>query len=271
MKNKAVIILTLICVVISLSLTGCNKNTNETKEDTEIEQTTPEKFLLNMYSSFIDKKPVYGDIYDNLIAQKSKDLNIFSKEQYVSDSETRDFKNNIVYTDIKVISSEKITKEIYKVKSLVKSTVNNIQQTEDSTDYVVEENGEFKILIGGYLSIKKCSDQSVNDIQYNNIKLIECVESSAISFDITNKTNKIIKIGWAAMPTLQLKTDKGEFLSTLDSCVRMNSGESKNIFVNFKNSEGTPKEVSLNNINILNIRGLPMDNLGGETHILSLN
>lgn len=276
MKRKIIAILTTGCIIASFNLIGCAKNNPQTsKESTKTEtvaaveekQEKPEEVIEKMYRGLIDKKLTYENIWDDYVSDTSKNLGTITKEAYLDSTDARDYKNNIVQTDIKVMSSEQVKDNIFKVKSILKYTVNGKENTNDLIEYVIKENDKLKYLIDGILSIEKHSDSTIENINYKNFNIINYVDGIGISTDIVNKYSNGIALGWSGGPNITLKTDKGEYSCTPNT-IQIQKGQTQNISVKFNNAEGTPQELVINNINYLNNNDLPKDQTGGQAHTI---
>ncbi|OOM16684.1 hypothetical protein [Clostridium saccharobutylicum] len=273
MKRKIILVLTAGCIIASFNLIGCSKNNNQTnKEATPMEtvstvQEKPEEFIEKMYKGLIDKKLTYENIWDDYMSDTTKNLGTITKESYLNSTEARDFKNNIIYTDVKVLSSEQVKDNIFKVKSILKYTVNGKENTEDLIEYVIKENDKLKYLTDGAISVQSKEDVTMENISYKNIKAINYVDGIGISFDLVNQYENGIALGWVDGSTITLKADKGEFSYTINP-EKIQKGQTQNVPVKFNNAEGTPQELVINNVNYLNNRGLPKDQTGGQVQTI---
>lgn len=273
MKRKIILVLTAGCIIASFNLIGCSKNNNQTnKEATPMEtvstvQEKPEEFIEKMYKGLIDKKLTYENIWDDYMSDTTKNLGTITKESYLNSTEARDFKNNIIYTDVKVLSSEQVKDNIFKVKSILKYTVNGKENTEDLIEYVIKENDKLKYLTDGAISVQSKEDVTMENISYKNIKTTNYVDGIGISFDLVNQYENGIALGWVDGSTITLKTDKGEFSYTINP-EKIQKGQTQNVPVKFNNAEGTPQELVINNVNYLNNRGLPKDQTGGQVQTI---
>lgn len=273
MKRKIILVLTAGCIIASFNLIGCSKNNNQTnKEATPMEtvstvQEKPEEFIEKMYKGLIDKKLTYENIWDDYMSDTTKNLGTITKESYLNSTEARDFKNNIIYTDVKVLSSEQVKDNIFKVKSILKYTVNGKENTEDLIEYVIKENDKLKYLTDGAISVQSKEDVTMENISYKNIKATNYVDGIGISFDLVNQYENGIALGWVDGSTITLKTDKGEFSYTINP-EKIQKGQTQNVPVKFNNAEGTPQELVINNVNYLNNRGLPKDQTGGQVQTI---
>lgn len=274
MKNKIIAILTITCIIASTNLIGCaqknNENNKELAQTTQKSQEKPEEFIEKMYKGLIDNKFTYENIWDDYFSETSKDLEIYSKEKYVSSAKEYDYKNNIVRTDIMVVSSEQIKENIFKVKSILKYTENGKEMHSDLYEYVIKENNKFKYLLNGIMSVKKQTDTKIENINYKNINVINYVDGIGISTDIVNQYSNGIKFGWVEGSNITLKTDKGEYSYTPNT-IQIQKGQTQNLSVKFNNAEGTPQELTINNVNYLDNGGLPIDQTGGKSHKIVIN
>lgn len=276
MKNKIITILIITCTIASINLMGCAQKNGDNSKEVEVVQTTqeskekPEEFIEKMYKGLIDKKLTFENIWEDYFSDTSKNMEMFNKKAYVENSEGNDFKNNIIRTNIKVLSSEQVEDNIFKVKSILKYTINGQEKSEDLTEYVIKENNKLKYLTQGVISVEKHADTTIENIGYKNVSIINYVEGIGISIDIVNQSENEIALGWVTGYTVTLKTDKGEYSSTLNN-IKIPEGQKQNIVVQFNNAEGTPKEMIINNINYLDNRGLPKDQTGGKAHKIVVN
>ncbi|SFD05165.1 hypothetical protein [Clostridium uliginosum] len=268
MKNKIIAVLAITCIITSFNLIGCTEKKNETSQGvvktTQEKQETAEEYVEKMYKGLIDKKLTYENLWEDYFSKTSKNIDMLNKKTYVSNAEANDFKNNIVRTDIKIVSSEEVKEGIFKVKSILKYTVNGKENSEDLIEYVIKENNELKYLPQGIMSVEKHMNTTINNINYQNVNVVNYVEGIGISTDMVNQSESGIALGWADGPTVILKTDKGEYSYKLNT-TKVGIGQTKNISIYFDKAEGTPQEVVINNINYLGNTGLPKDYTGGQT------
>lgn len=280
MKKQLILILGALCITVSLlGCGGSNTNTMNSNEDTlvvnqeeEVEEDkadNPEEYIENMYKALINKDITFQDMWDDYFSDTTKNSGIIDRKTYIENKETNDFKNNIVRTDIKVVSSEQMKDNIYKVKSILKYTVNGEEKSEDLVDYVIKENNNLRYLSDGVLDVNELGNSVIENINYNNVKKINYVEGLGIIMNIENKYDNPIALGWVNGPTIILKTDKGEYTSTLNP-IRIDRGQTQNIEIKFEDVQGEIESITINNINYLDNRGLPTDHTGGTSHTLQL-
>lgn len=276
MKKQIVLIITTLCITTLFNLTGCEKNNIESNEKNVLVTSAdkkkeninnPEEYIEKMYRGLINKEITYEDLWNDYISDISKNGGICDKESFIDNSEANDFRNNIVRTDIKVLSSEQINDNIFKVKSILKYTINGEEQSSDLVEYVINENNNFKYIYNGIISKEEIGSTTIENINYNNVSVVNYAEGMGISINVENKYDNAISLGWTDGSTIVLKTDRGEYSSTLNP-IRIDRGQTQNVEVKFENVEGTMKRLIINNINYLNNRGLPEDFTGGNTHTI---
>lgn len=272
--KKIITILMITCTIASTNLIGCaqknNDNSKEVAQATQNNQEKPEEFIEKMYKGLINKKLTYENIWDDYISDTSKNLGTMTKESYLNSTEARDFENNIVYTDVKVLSSEQVKDNIFKVKSILKYTINGKEKSEDLNEYIIKEDNKLKYLEEGAVSVEKHEDTTIENINYKNIKVINYIDGIGISTDIVNQAENGIAFGWADGSTITLKTDKGEYSYTLNT-MKIQKEQTQNLSIKFNNAEGKPQELAINNVNYLDNRGLPKDQTGGQAHKIVIN
>lgn len=276
MKKQIVLIINTLCITTLFNLTGCGKNNVESNKENTLVTTTeqkkeninnPEEYIEKMYRGLINKEITYEDLWDDYISDISKNSGIEDKESFIDNSEANDFRNNIVRTNIKVLSSEQINDNIFKVTSILKYTINGEEQSSDLVEYVINENNNFKYIYNGIISKEEIGSTTIENINYNNVSVVNYVEGMGISMNLENKYDNAISLGWVDGSTIVLKTDKGEYSFTLNP-IRIDGGQTQNVEVKFENVEGTMESIIINNINYLNNRGLPEDFTGGNTHTI---
>lgn len=279
MKKQLILILGVLCMTASLlGCGGSNTNTINSKEDAavinqeEVKDKTdnPEEYIQNMYTKLMNKEITYEDMWDDYISDTFKNGGIIDKKTCIENSEAYEFKNNLVYTEVKAISSEQVTDNIFKVRTMLRFTANGQEMSNDYFEYVINENGNLKCIPEGKLSLKEIGNSVIENINYNNIKKINYVEGLGIIMDIENKYDNAIELGgFGNYPTIILKTDKGEYTSTLNP-IKIGRGQTQTIEIKFEEAQGEIESITINNINYLNDRGLPQDHTGGASHTLQL-
>lgn len=230
---------------------------------------TPEELIGEINRDKIEKKLSYGEIWDNYFSETSKGIEMLNRDKYISDSEAADKDADNVITDVQVVSSEEVKKDIFLVKTEIKFIYKGAKTEGYSCEYVIRENGKLKYLAQGILSVDKHLDITVDNITYKNINVINYLECIGVSVDAINKSQNGIAIGGDKKSLITLKTDKGEYPLSVNP-IKIEAEKTKHILLPFNGAKGNPQEVKITNINKLDNKGNQKREMEGKTHTIAI-
>lgn len=275
MKKKLIVSLCL-CVMMSATFLGCNQGNDKKENSTQVSQgqninkDNAEEYIEKMYKKLIDKSITYDELWDDYISETTVKSGYITKDNFVKNLESIEFANNVVRTDVKVVSSEEVAENVIKVNAILKYTANGEEQSEELVEYVIKEGNELKYLLNGVLSIKELGSSNVDSINYNNINAVTFADGLGIVMNVENAYSNSISLGWVEGSDVILKTDKGEYTTALNM-IKIDRGQSQAIQVKFDNAEGKIEGLEINKINYLNSNGLPENNNAeGVTHTIEI-
>ena len=176
MKKRALTTL-LIVIMAAFSVTGCG-SANEQKTSSEgntvqkeevaqqpsdnskednstakkapagITADSPEEFMEKFIRTYyIDRTQDISTIWENCISERSKNTGIISEQDYVNQLKQLLFINK--YTDVLAINEGEVQENIYKLNVTYKVLQGNTENSFDEVGYIIDENGNYRLLLGG--------------------------------------------------------------------------------------------------------------------------
>lgn len=241
--------------------TGGTEKVNKTAEKS-IEKTSgiqaddPGAFIEQLYQVYmIDRSEDYGDMWKNYVSEKSKELGFMTEDEFTSNIRQNAF--TYEYKDVLVNSQTNVGDNITKVNVSIKTA----DGATDSTDeYVIEENGAYKILVAGVIDVDKLGNtEQSGDFALENVFIYYQPEGITLTYDFRNNSDRLVYLSaWASTPMVKMTTEDGsEYTCSFDSMVSVQPGNSDTETLYFAGAKGTPKALSWDTITYCNERNLP--------------
>ena len=223
-------------------------------------------FIKDYYQGWIDGNISAEVDYDDYLSQQSKDLLGLTREEYISNLNTSQESINVKFTDIEVVGEEKMDHEIYRIRRTLTSTSNAGEQKDTGYDYVIQENGEMRILQYGAFE-KKDFQMPAEKPRALNITMptaYTTVDSMVLRLDVKNESSTNYAIGYMGNGQIVVTTDKGEFTQEMQippETLMMATGTRTGLF-EIDKARGEIQKVTINNIYALgsNLRPVNVHN-----------
>lgn len=243
----------------------------ENKNSKGIQADSAEDFMEKFFKEYyIDKTQDVSTIWEQCISEKSKELNVMSEDDYVSQIKQLLFDNE--FTDVMINSSSEIQTDIYKVSTSYKCTNNGIQSTGTEDWYIIKENENYKILLSGITDVMEFgnSENGDSDFSLENLKVYTTVESIRLSYDFVNNSGQEIYMGpWAGTVKVTMTTDDGsQYTCAFDSMVKIAQNNSDAETLNYAGATGVPVQLEFDTITYVGDNGLPD---GSTSYTVTLN
>lgn len=288
MKKRALTTL-LIVVMAAFSVTGCasgnGQNTSNegntaqkeeaaqqpsdsSKEDQSsapkspagITADSPEEFMEKYIRTYlIDRTQDVSTIWENCVSERTKSTGLISEQDYVNPIKQALFRYK--YTDVLVINEGEVQENIYKLTVTFKVVQGNIENSLDEVCYVINENGNYRLLLRGITDVIYYSPESSeeSDFELKDLKALITPDGITFSYELVNHSDQSVYLGpWASDMTIFLTMDDGQVYSTSYShmvTITPNNSDPENPF--FEGASGTPAELKFDTITYLKENGMP--------------
>ncbi len=288
MKKMMMLILVGTCAVSILagcrnskevSNTSAKSSTESVTESSEVEKEevkgiqadSAEDFMEKFFRAYyIDKTQDVSTIWDQCVAEKSKELNVMSEDDYVSQVKQVLFDKE--FTDLMINSSSELQTDIYKVSMTYKYTNNGNESTGTEDWYIIKENENYKLLLSGILDVTEFGNTESGDSDFSlaNLKVYTTAESIRLTYDFVNNSGQEIYMGpWAGTVKVTMTTDDGsQYTCAFDSMVKIAQNNSDSETLNYAGATGVPVQLDFDTITYVGGNGLPD---GATSYTVTLN
>jgi len=235
-------------------------NSTAQKAPAGITADSPEEFMEKFIRTYyIDRTQDISTIWENCVSERSKNTGIISEQDYVNQLKQLLFSNK--YTDVLAINEGEVQENIYKLNVTYKVLQGNIENSFDEVGYIIDENGNYRLLLGGVTDIIYYSPESSeeDDFELKDLKALITPDGITFSYELVNHSDQSVYLGpWASDMTIFLTMDDGQVYSTSYShmvTITPNNSDPESPF--FEGASGIPAELKFDTITYLKENGMP--------------
>ncbi|MCD7762939.1 MAG: hypothetical protein LUI14_07025 [Lachnospiraceae bacterium] len=235
---------------------------NTESEDTAlsydlVKSSSPAEFVENYYNYYIFTGEC-KKFWDDCVSQTTKDTEYTNRKDFDFDGILSMPYYLEDYNTIEITSVEELDEEITAVGYMLFNIADDEIEPWESTDYLIEENGEYKYLLEGLKSLQKYTVQTESLLTMDSLEVYTYIDRFDLDFDLQNCTDGNVYVGLVngAAVTITMK-DGSVYTEQLTEGFLIDSGYIEHKSCAFYDVAGEISSVMIEPVYMEDDEGLP--------------